>query len=164
MSEPGPAPNPFWDYSLARYERPGVAEACIGLQDRLGADVNVLLFCCWAGHRGHRLSAEQLGRLLDASRPWQRDIVEPLRQVRRQLKPQAGESKEIEALRGRVKALELESERIAQAQLQSCLPLDEGRSSRHAVAANLQLYVESLPVRLGDSDHVALALLHEAGG
>ncbi len=25
----------FWDYSLDAYARPGVADACLGLQDRL---------------------------------------------------------------------------------------------------------------------------------
>jgi len=36
----------FWAFSLALYGKPGVAPALLGLQDRLGVDVNLLLFCC----------------------------------------------------------------------------------------------------------------------
>ena len=39
----------FWDFSLEIYAKPGVAQACLALQDECGADVNLLLFCCWAG-------------------------------------------------------------------------------------------------------------------
>ena len=37
--------NPFWNYSLALYARAEVAKTCLALQDRLGLDVNLLLFC-----------------------------------------------------------------------------------------------------------------------
>ena len=33
----------FWDFSVGTYRRPGVADACLSLQDRYGLDVNVLL-------------------------------------------------------------------------------------------------------------------------
>ena len=42
----------FWDFSLEVYAKEGVADACLRLQDDLGIDVNMLLFCCWAGHSG----------------------------------------------------------------------------------------------------------------
>ena len=42
----------FWDFSLEAYARPGVAPACLDLQERHGADVNLLLFACWLSASG----------------------------------------------------------------------------------------------------------------
>ena len=51
----------FWAFSLEFYARPGVAEACLALQDRHGLDVNILLLCCWLGWSGRgRLSPADL--------------------------------------------------------------------------------------------------------
>ena len=76
----------LWDFSQDLYGRPGVAEACLSLQDRRGLDVNILLFCCWAGMRGQALTVEALAACLDTVRPWQDQVVKPLRAVRRWLK------------------------------------------------------------------------------
>lgn len=152
-------PNPFWDHALALYAAPGVEQACIGLQDRLGADVNLLLFCCWAGHRGHALSPAELDRLLAASESWQDEVVAPLRQVRRRLKQGDGASAAVAKLREAVKALELQAERIAQDRLLACLPLGAGAPSDAAVAANLALYLERLSGPVEEVDRAALACL-----
>ena len=77
--------HPFWEYSITVYTRPGVEQACLTLQERLGVDVNLLLFCCWAGGRGHRLTDEELTTLNEVSEPWQDSVVRPLRDVRRRL-------------------------------------------------------------------------------
>ena len=50
-----PRANPFWRFSLRTYRAPGVQEACLALQDRCGADVNLLLFCGWTGRDGRAL-------------------------------------------------------------------------------------------------------------
>src|SRR5262249_40267230 len=50
----------FWNFSLKVYGRPGVAAACIALQDGLGLDVNLLLYCCWHGRARRRLEAADL--------------------------------------------------------------------------------------------------------
>ena len=42
----------FWRFSLAFYERPGVADALIALQDCDGFDVNLVLFALWLGVSG----------------------------------------------------------------------------------------------------------------
>ncbi len=44
--------SPFWDYSLGIYRKPGVADACIALQDEFGLDVNMLLACLWFSAEG----------------------------------------------------------------------------------------------------------------
>ncbi len=125
----------FWDYSLEAYARPGVADACLGLQDRLGADVNLLLLACWVADRGGgALSRDDWRRLSTATAGWRTRVVEPLRAVRRYLKsapaqPAAGEISA--TLRDRVKGLELEAEHAEQLVLQSLVdrPFDPGRSA-----------------------------------
>mgnify|MGYP000439297982 CR=1 FL=1 len=45
--------NNFWQYSVAFYREPGIAEACLKLQNQHGFDVNLVLFCIWHGlYRG----------------------------------------------------------------------------------------------------------------
>ena len=39
--------SPFWRFSLQFYRQPGVADACIALQEEAGVDVNLLLFLLW---------------------------------------------------------------------------------------------------------------------
>jgi uncharacterized protein (TIGR02444 family) len=51
----------FWRFSLAFYARPGMADALIGLQDRAGLDVNLMLFALWRGAlHGQRLHASEM--------------------------------------------------------------------------------------------------------
>ncbi len=109
------ADHPFWDFSLAVYGRPGVAEACLALQDRHGLDVNLLLFCCWAGAKGRALDAGDMARLIAAAGPWNAEVVRPLRTARRWLKTQRSAPRDqAEILRARIKADELEAERLEQ--------------------------------------------------
>src|SRR5690606_7779075 len=54
--------------------------------DRLGADVNMLLFCFWAAASGRRLSDAALQAAVSASRRWQEEATAPLRRARRYLK------------------------------------------------------------------------------
>ena len=46
MSEPV-SKSPFWQFSVKFYAMPGVADACIALQDKARVDVNVLFFLLW---------------------------------------------------------------------------------------------------------------------
>ena len=39
--------SPFWRFSVKFYAEPGVAQACIDLQDQAGVDVNILFFLLW---------------------------------------------------------------------------------------------------------------------
>ena len=135
--------NPFWDFSLATYGRSGVAEACLALQDRLALDVNLLLFCCWAGSCDHRLTEKELEGLLAIADPWQQRVVAPLRTARRALVPQGTWAAREQAFRRRLKALELEAERLLQDKLHAALPLGPAASAAQprAMAANLRGYL-----------------------
>jgi uncharacterized protein (TIGR02444 family) len=156
---PGAAGNPFWDFSLALYAAPGVAGACLGLQERLDADANLLLFCCWAGSRGHALDDAALDRLLAAVAEWHAEVVRPLRAARTWLKLLVSGDSQATALRERIKALELEAERLEQDRLHAALPLSEGPASRALAAANLDRYLARLASAAGGPDRAALALL-----
>jgi uncharacterized protein (TIGR02444 family) len=79
----------FWRFSLTTYRRPGVAPACLALQDRCGLDVNLLLLCLFAAKSGRALSAADLGRAMRRAAPIQAGIIAPLRAARRALKRQA---------------------------------------------------------------------------
>ena len=158
-----PARNPFWDFSLAVWGREAVEPACLALQARHGIDVNILLFCGWAGRRGRNLDAADLGRLIDAARPWREAAVLPLRALRIWLKTQAVAPNEpAEALRQRIKACELEAEAIQQALLVAAIAVPEGAVSEGAVsgggggpaltAANLSTYLAVLGIAPGADD------------
>src|SRR5665213_163755 len=51
MSTP-PAADSFWRFSQDFYALPGVAPACLALQDGHGRDVNLVLYGCWLGMSG----------------------------------------------------------------------------------------------------------------
>jgi uncharacterized protein (TIGR02444 family) len=132
----------FWSFSLQIYAKPGVGPACIALQDGLGLDVNLLLYCCWHGRENRALSEKDIHRAIAASEGWQREVVQPLRAVRRRLKAGVApvSAAECEALRRKVNDLELEGERIAQATLEALPAPATGR--RPAIEANLALYLK----------------------
>jgi len=131
----------FWRFSLALYEQPGVPEACLALQDEHGLDVNLVLWLLWIGWSGRgRLTADDLARADAHAASWRRDVIVPLRSVRRALKgsPDAG----AEALRNNVKTAELESERLQHHRLGDLAASPRQREDAVGDAeANLALYV-----------------------
>lgn len=164
-----PAPGQaFWEFSLMLYSRPGVAEACLRLQDRLGADVNLLLFGCWVGAcGGGRLADADWRRLIGGTGSWRSGIVEPLRQVRRRLKtaqwPGIGTASAM-ALRVEAQRLELEAEHIEQRAIAALFPVAPDASVPAAMrtadaAANIAGYVTALAVRPAACDRADMDLV-----
>lgn len=79
--------HPFWDFSLRVYGAKDVSQACIGLQERRGIDVNLVLFGVWNGESGRgRLTTAELDRAMAASAEWNRVVVCGLRAVRDAMK------------------------------------------------------------------------------
>ncbi len=139
--------NPLWQYSLAVYPRPGFEALLLRLQDQCGADINLLLSCCYLAQQGRRLSPAAVDSLCQTVETWQRQCVQPLRQVRRALKgrPQP------EGFRQQVKALELQAEQYQQQQLWQCLTalaLAPAPADSALLAANLACYRQLLPEAL----------------
>jgi len=161
--------NPFWRWSLRVYRAPGVQEACLALQDRCGADVNLLLFCGWVGLAGRALDQRLLRQATACVGRWQAEVVAPLRAVRRTLKHGASTGPTAEpalALRRRIAALELEAESVEQALLfeLACGWPAPARPKRPpvAVAAGLERYLAGLPGAPQPPDPRHLATLVEA--
>jgi uncharacterized protein (TIGR02444 family) len=104
-----------WAFVLAVYERPGVAEACLTLQNEAGVDVMLLLTAVFAAVR-HRvlLTAHEIKAMDDACRLWREQIVSPLRTIRIELKtgPRPAPSEATERFRSQIKALELAAEKL----------------------------------------------------
>jgi len=109
------------------------------LQDRAGHNINLILFGLWlAVARGPRLDAAGLARARAAIEKLDRDVVLPLRRLRRELKGDL--NPDIQELRRRVLALEVVAERRVQARLAGTVTGRVGRGSRAAAAgANLKL-------------------------
>jgi uncharacterized protein (TIGR02444 family) len=108
--------SPFWRFSLGFYRRPGVADACIALQDGCGVDVNILLFFLWLATTKRRVPLAVAQAVCAQAGPWRDDVVVPLRAVRRKLKEGSSlvERGTAELFRTRIKAVELEAERLQQ--------------------------------------------------
>lgn len=150
--------NPLWAYSLRLYRRPGVAPACIALQDRSGVDVNVLLFCLWAGANGRRLTPAAMRLAAGLSRVWTANVVAPLRETRRFLKPLA-----LPNFRGAVARVELAAERVEQDLLLRLAPRavrrPGGPIAPRLAAANLRAYARHWRLPPGRADIAELLLI-----
>ncbi len=138
----------FWRFSLSAYRDPGVQTECLDLQDRLGIDVNLLLFCAFIGAvYGAALPDREMEAAAGLVRSWHDDVVGGLRRVRRTLKPLATGTSSIAVpaakLRDGVKASELEAEQIEQMMLERWSKTRIGGWARRrpadAVADNIRL-------------------------
>lgn len=150
----------FWRFSLAFYERPGVADALIALQDRDDFDVNLILFALWFGISGRgALDGDILMAAQGAAGALRSELVEPLRRLRRKLRHHP--DGDVQRLREGVKALEIAGEKLVQERLarlagSGCAKTDPG-GRRAAAHANLALYLGGEGVRSKEA-----ALIEEA--
>jgi uncharacterized protein (TIGR02444 family) len=162
---PGEGPQNFWNFSLGLYGRPGVAPALLSLQDALGLDVNMLVFCCWAASRGRALTAPDIAAVAAVADPWQDEVVKPLRALRRRLKggfPPLPPDR-VEAYRKGFSDLEIEGEHIAQEAMERAaesLPKSApGRAGVALTASNLKAYFDFAQKPIGDHEREALTTI-----
>ena len=115
-----------WAFALHIYAQPGVADACLRLQDEAGVDVMMSLATVFvAVRRGVLLTPSEIRELDDVCRPWREQIVQPLRAIRTRLKsgPLPAPSDATEPLRSTIKGAELAAERLQNRLLVEYLPL-----------------------------------------
>ena len=140
------AGSPFWRFSLRFYRRREVADACIALQEEAGVDVNLLLFLLWHATQKRALSTAEISELEGRIAPWRNMTVVPLRSLRRALKspPALVGSATAEVFRTKIKAAELEAERLQQeAMYELAVPSLLGKdavSLEEAARANIAAY------------------------
>jgi len=163
-----PSDNPFWAFSLRVYRRPGVAPACLRLQDEYDVDVNLLLYCCWRGSvDGAAMSQSDIVAAMHRVEAWRESVVRPLRAVRRRLKSgfdgfdRAGS----DAVRSEVKRIELDAEQLQQAALFESSPnVASSAPSRTAAGAarqNVAAYLDAIGVHLDEDAKADCALILE---
>jgi len=156
--------NPLWKFSTWAYAQPGVEKACLALQDRLGADVNILMFCIWLGYRGGRSGkiTQYLSGALKISRDWQKNIIEPLRTSRINFKDTIENSDMIGSrrqtavtLRESIKKIELQVEELQTVALHALIvEIEEeamkvkSEEQRKAAQKNLNAYFVTIGVKL----------------
>jgi uncharacterized protein (TIGR02444 family) len=135
----------FWDYSLALYAHSDVERCCLALQEDDGADVNLLLLCCWCSDNGLEPGSQwfrdiQTNQVLQQ---WREQTIVPLRELRRQLKISAMPG--AQSLRMKIKALELAAEKRQQDYLLQLLPHPTAGERGPVLAwSNLQAYWQSI--------------------
>jgi len=162
-----PADTPFWNFSLQFYRQPGVSDSCIALQDGCGVDVNMLLYLFWCASLGRQLFAVDVKQLDERVRGWRELAVIPLRDARRKLKGAATfvSPPRQEAFRTKIKAVELEAERLQQEALyeaaQKDLPGVNAEPSA-AVRANSAAYAAALGTTFPDTALAALFAAFDA--
>jgi len=143
--------TPLWRFSLDFYRRTGVSDACIALQDGCGADVNLLLFLLWLASDDRQVSVEDVNMLDDNVRDWRNLSIVPIRDLRRKLKGVTTlvAPRRQEAFRNKVKAVELEAERLQQEALYQFArsgPLGTAAPPATAARANIAAYERVLAV------------------
>lgn len=107
----------LWDFAVSLYEMEGVKQACLRVQARYGLSISTLLGCIWIGAHGHgRLGATDMETAIRRGIEWHREVIEPMRALRRRLRqqPPAGLERKTERLRHQLLQQELEAERIEQ--------------------------------------------------
>ena len=146
-------PGAFWEFSLAYYSRERVSAACLSLQNRRGADVNILLFCCWLATLSLKVEQAGLHAAIAAVEAWRRDVLEPLRGARRAVADQFPEiaKSDRQSIKHGLLSVELECERVAQEKIAQAVtggpatavvPVEDGSTPLQLASAALEIYLD----------------------
>lgn len=174
MDEEFPIDGPLWQFALAFYGREGVANACLKLQELVGADVNVLIFSIYAATHHHcLLGPAQLEQADAVVQPWRSDVVVALRRVRVRLRtgPSPAPNANSEALRNQIKAAELLAERIELAVLSKWLEAEAPSTASsidltHVLRTTVDFFMSrgtaDMSAHGADIDSAILVLVHAA--
>jgi uncharacterized protein (TIGR02444 family) len=123
--------NPFWDYSLSLYAKPGVEAQLLQWQNENHLDINLFLFSAWLLTQHRYLTTTQIPTLVE----WTSDIIKPIRELRKTLKQIKLKSSTpalcIEPVRNLIKQAELLAEKNTQTwlyehykELSTAFPID----------------------------------------
>ncbi len=148
----------FWDFSVRTYRTLGVRDACLSLQNDYGADVNMVLYCCWIGAAIGAFDDELFNRASEFSARWAENVVIPIREARTWMKHTGCNSDPVPTascmeLREEIKTVEFAAEKMQQEALEAMVSVDWTRDESpkqivENVAANLMLYLERLDIQL----------------
>lgn len=119
----------LWAWVVAAYGRPGVAEACLTLQNRHEQNVPLLLWAAWRATNRAAPDADTVEAACDIAHAWDGSTVGPLRTIRLRLKAAIPDMEDAGrlAVRERIKAVELAAERALLDDLAALEPSGTGR-------------------------------------
>ena len=142
----------LWAWTLAVYERPGVPQACLTLQDEYGLSTAFLLWAVWA----KRADSQSLATGASLAKSWETSVLIPTRGVRRWLKTTLPSMDDLarEALRNQVKSMELDAERLL---MESLEHLTSPVSEHHTLLACLRAAAKAWGVHNADNALQGLA-------
>lgn len=149
-------PFALWRFAVRLYKQPKAASACLALQDRHGADVNLLIYCCWVGlSEAAPLARHRMEEILASVALWQRDVIVPLRGLRRRLKRAEFDAGQAATFRQQIAEFELDAEylelrMLAAASRRPIRHRPAGAADR--VQANVSAYLACIGVH-GSVDH-----------
>ncbi len=136
--------NELWDFALDFYQKPGVEEACLYLQDHYGLSINRMIFSCWCGLQG----IETYDELYTGSaEKWQREVTHPLRVLRYKVRDNKNE---YSSCYKKLREAELACEQVELALLNESLSSFPKNSTKNSglIEKNLRTYLklQNLPI------------------
>ena len=154
----------FWQFSLALYARPRVADACLELQDSAGVDVNVMFYLLFLAIRERQVGRDDVARIDALVAAWRERAVLPLRTLRRRLKTGIAPFpvKDTEPLRSAIKRIELDAEHIEQDMLERLAPASDTGTPAASPAAAARANLAAYEMFLGSLPAAAVAILLDA--
>lgn len=162
----------LWDWSVAAYAAEGVGQACLDLQDHHEQNTCLLLWAGWNAATGRRPDEDTIEAACDVARAWDSTTITPLRAIRRTLKLPVPDIEDAtrEAVRSRIKAVELEAERHLLLALDAVSPAPSGppRPAIEALVETARVWTRIIPrpalIRLSERLPTLPALGYEYGG
>ncbi|MDH5483649.1 MAG: TIGR02444 family protein [Gammaproteobacteria bacterium] len=163
----------FWDFSVNTYRSGDVEKVCLQLQNEYNADINIILYCCWAGHNHVGLCDIDIEQLISTTSPWQSSILKPLRAARNTLKQHiiAMPADMIDQTLSNLSEMELNAERMSQLAMEKTIKLHDrdcckDKTALQCTMHNLELYLQTLPIDSMDSvdvqiDTIISAVFHD---
>ena len=130
----------LWQFSIDWYQRKGVEQACLQLQQQ-GANVNLLLLLLYCQQQYCQLTVPQIEKLRLAVESHNQQYTQTVRQLRQQLKLESYVDQQ--SYRALLDA-ELELERLEQHLLVQCFSRFALQRQPSAVSNNLKLYAQLL--------------------
>lgn len=142
-------------FALELYARDGVPDACLHLQDRHDLDVTLVLFAAFVGAgRRQRLNTANLEAAQARVDAWHREVVRPLRAVRRRLKtgPPPAPNDATAHLRRRIQQIEIDAELI---ELDELGALVSGWESEPATGSAADAAAAAIDIVIRANSHTA---------
>ena len=125
-------PLSLWNFACALYQQPGIADACLELQNTQDVNINVLLLTCWLDYQNLNCPSDNLAMAVAAIAPWHQSMTLALRELRTQINKTTTSDSEL-ICREHIKSAELAAERVELETLETVIAtLNLSRRDNHS--------------------------------